>query len=180
MNIYLFSGYAGTGKSYTTALCQSLFPSSKRTAFAKRVKDDVSKLYSIPRQLCDTQDGKKTYVTTSRGDFTVRELMIEFSAHAKQITQNPGIWADYVVEEIQKDPETNTWVIEDWRYKQEYNSLKTAFPSARIHRFRVHRPDIIPSSDPSEHDLDDELMDYDIFNTGTAKDLLQLLQMYKS
>ena len=180
MNIFLVSGYAGSGKSHAAELLQTIHPAARKTAFAKKVKDDVAQIYSIPRHLCDTQEGKKTYVMTSQGDCTVRELLIDYSAHAKKLTNNPGIWADFVVEEIQKNPEFRTWILEDWRYKHEYETMVRAFPSARIHRFRIRRPGVTPSADPSEHDLDDEPVDYDVYNTGNTQELQTLLYMYRS
>jgi len=180
MNIYLISGYAGSGKSHVSALLESIIPHSRRTAFAKKVKDDVADIYKIPRELCDTQEGKKMFIITGQGDRTVRELLIEYATSAKQITCNPAIWADFVVSEIVAHPETNTWILDDWRFKHEYGRLRAAFPAADIHRFRIRNSLERPSADPSEHDLDGEPMDYELLNAGNSQELIQLLHMYKS
>ena len=82
--------------------------------------------------------------------------------------------------EIVAHPETNTWILDDWRFKHEYERLRTAFPDADIHRFRIHNSLVSPLSDPSEHDLEGEPMDYEIVNAGNSQELKQLLHMYKS
>ena len=178
MNIYLITGYAGSGKSHVGTVLQSIV-AAHRTSFAKQVKDDVAEMYRFPRALCDTQEGKRTSIKTENGNRFVRELLIEYATSAKQITENPSVWADFVVKEIINNPDKTTWIIDDWRFKEEYRSLRRAFPSATIHRFRIHNTTVKPSADPSEHDLDDERMDYVILNTSDDE-LVRLLQMYKS
>lgn len=180
MDIYLLSGYAGSGKSHVSKLLEGLYANVRRTSFAKRVKDDVARIYSIPRDICDTQEGKKLFVMTATGDKQVRELLIEYATKMKQTTDNPAIWADYVVTEILANPEVTTWILDDWRFKKEYERLRSAIPSARIHRFRIYNSSVKPLEDPSEHDLDDEPMDFEILNTGTSEELISVLQMYNS
>ena len=177
-DIYLLSGYAGSGKSHVSKLLEGLYANVRRTSFAKRVKDDVARIYSIPRDICDTQEGKKLFVMTC--DKQVRELLIEYATKMKQTTDNPAIWADYVVTEILANPEVTTWILDDWRFKKEYERLRSAIPSARIHRFRIYNSSVKPLEDPSEHDLDDEPMDFEILNTGTSEELISVLQMYNS
>jgi hypothetical protein len=63
------------------------------------------------------------------------------------------------------------FVVADWRYRREYMRIREMCPDVKILRVRIVRPGIIPSEDPSEHDLDTEPMDIILENTGTINDL---------
>jgi hypothetical protein len=69
-------------------------------------------------------------------------------------------------------------VISDWRYRNEYDVIKTFFD--KVVRVRITRPGVFQSPEPSEHDLDGEPVDIEIQNGGslsmlrsTLKDLLR-------
>ena len=171
MNIYLLAGYAGSGKSCAGALLQSMLPNSACLAFATQIKDDVAHVYNIPRHLFDTQEGKQSTVTVSHGTFTLRELLIEYSQHGKDVTNDDAIWAKGVVDEIRKTPTVMNWIIHDWRYTYEYTTLRDAFPQALIHRIRIHRPSVIPQHIPSEQSLENYPVDQTVWNTRDIKEL---------
>lgn len=176
MRIFLLSGYAGSGK--TTAgdlLCGLLGPSTRSTAFATAVKDQVAEMYGFSRHWCDSPRGKQNIISTADcGKKTVRQLLIEHSAAMKWEHGNPGYWADIVAEEIAKEPVAD-WVIHDWRYKREIQTLRVAFPDAQFITLRIQRASVIPLMDPSEHDLDEFVVDHDIQNDTTEHDLKQKL-----
>ena len=92
MNIFLLSGYAGVGKSTIAKQLQGVLPECERTAFAKAVKDSVSKIYGIERYVLDTQEGKQTRV---HGGGTVRDEIILYAERRKH-HEGDGVWAKEV------------------------------------------------------------------------------------
>lgn len=173
MHIYLLAGYIGSGKSFAASCLHTLLQRSRMTAFANKIKDAVAKQYNLPRELCDTQEGKAT--TIQQYNTTVRNLLIRHSAELKAI-YGVTVFADAVVEEIQSSPEILVWILHDWRYVAEYNALIKAFPEAEIHTIRITRLSVSPIDDPSEHELDYITMDHVICNDGTETDIKEKLK----
>ena len=175
MNIWLLAGYAGSGKTTAATILQTYLPKSKLTAFAKRVKDDVAKQYNIDRELLETQEGKSSFIQ----DKTVRDILIEYSAKHKEDTQNPSIWAEYVRDEILQSHNVEHWIIHDWRYSAEYQTLLTI---ANVTTIRILNPSVCPSNSPSEHELDNVITDYVVKNSGSMEEFDIRLQeiIYKS
>lgn len=173
MNIILLAGYAGSGKTTAATILLKHVPKGKCTAFAKQVKDDVAAKYNIDRELLDTQEGKATFYNEL---ITYRDLLIEYSAKVKENTQNPGIWAEKVKEEILKEPSVQTWILHDWRYLAELDVL-SKIPGAVIHTIRLIR-DNKSSNSPSEHELDRTPVDRMIWNIGTIDSLDGALQHF--
>jgi len=166
--IWLFTGYAGSGKTTTAEYFKSKMPSARLTAFAKRVKDEVSVHYNLDRTLLDTQEGKATFL--EHEGKTVRDLLIAHSAQHKEETKHPGIWAYYVKEEMFEHPDVEHWILHDWRYIAELETLQ-AYQS--VCTIRIVNPRIQSSTSPSEHELDGFPTDVTIRNDGTLEDLYQ-------
>ena len=174
MKVYLISGYIGSGKSTAGILLQGLMPDAITVAFGDAVKDDIARIYNFDRRLCDSQLGKLTPIVTPDGvTKTIRQLLIEHSAHMKCIKQDNGIWAKIVAEGMSSE---FNWIIHDWRYKKEYEVLKEHFPDATLITIRINRSGVTPLTDPSEHDLDDYTFQYVIDNDGTRVDLRRKIQ----
>jgi dephospho-CoA kinase len=165
MNIWLLAGYAGSGKTSSAELFQKYLPYSKTTAFAKRVKDDVAALYELDRESLETQEGKAACV----GGKTVRDILIEYSAKHKLET-NPAIWAEYVKQEILESSTIQNWIIHDWRYTAEYQTMLSIL-SATVITVRVVKSSVKVLDTPSEHELDNTVTDYIIHNNGSFQDL---------
>ncbi len=155
-------------------MCKLLGSHVRTGAFAKAVKDQVSEMYGINRSWCDSPRGKQTLVQTDCGKKTVRTLLIEHSAAMKFEHGHSGYWADIVAEEIALDQDVD-WVIHDWRYKREAQTLRVAFPEATFITIRIQRTSVTPLTDPSEHDLDTFAVNHTIQNDGTEYDLKQKL-----
>lgn len=162
MNIWLISGYAGSGKTTAGTILAKSLPNSQITAFAKRVKDDVAKQYNLDRELLETQEGKASKIHQK----TVRDILIEYSAQHKLDTNNPGIWADYVKDEMYENPEIKNWIIHDWRYIAEYQTMLT-IPNTHIITVRIINDSIVASNSPSEHELDNVITDEIIYNNDS-------------
>ena len=165
MFILLISGYSCSGKDTLADLFLPL--GFKKYAMADSVKTFSSERHGFPFSLTQSQEGKATLVksTFSHKEVTVRQLLIEDSLEMKITSQDPAFWACILAKKISKElPEYV--VISDWRYKEELNHLKTIFPDATVKKIRVVRDNIVLSSDPSEHDLDNFTFDYVVKNNG--------------
>jgi cytidylate kinase len=151
----MLSGWAGSGKD-TVAKYMDTF---QRLAFADKLKQDVSAETGIP-----IEDFHTSAKDVPRNSVTPRSLLLKHAFEAKE--KDPYIYVRHVAR-LSKEHENV--VITDWRYKEEYAFL-AANTSARVIRIRVTR-DLVPSTHPSEHDLDDEPFDYFIHNTGSMESL---------
>jgi hypothetical protein len=168
MNFILFSGYIGSGKSFAAEQVHKLIQNSQIIAFGAKVKDDTAALYNIPRHLCETQEGKLTLIPEYGK--TVRDLLIQYSADMKY-AHGDDVWAIIVAETIRNTSHITTWIINDWRYRNELEVLRKAFPDAQFKTIRIHRSTVQSKPFPSEHALDDYLFDHAITNDDTAEEL---------
>ena len=173
MILYFVSGYAGSGKSFAASCLQTLVQDSRLIAFGDAIKDGASKQYGIPRELCNTQDGKATLV----GDHgeTVRDRLIQYSAQQRGLF-GESFFANVVAQVIQTTPTGSSWIIHDWRYPAEYDTLRTIFPDATFMRIRIVRTSIQSMPLPSEHALDAYPMDHSVYNDGTVDELMENLR----
>ena len=173
--IIMLSGWAQSGKDAAAALLEEEFDFT-RVAFADALKRDVATRTGLP--LSD--------FTTAAKDMPLREPCSLYSdartprdillAHALKIrTGNPNFYSELVADVLKTDLK-GRWVISDWRYRAEYETLRSIIQGVRILRVRIERPGIIPSVDPSEHDLDMEPMDIVLHNSGTISDLRTALR----
>lgn len=178
-HIWMFSGYAGSGKTCAANfMCSLLDPTTTYvTAFADAVKDDVAKLYKLPRQMFDTQEGKASIVHTPDGDKTGRELLIDYSLAMKE-AYGDDVWAKEVVRRICAESERRRIrhvVIHDWRYVVEIETLLREFGAFSsefvLHTIQVRRSCVRSMPIPSEHNLDSYPVDIIIDNNGTLDEL---------
>mgnify|MGYP000022194146 CR=1 FL=1 len=163
MHIWLLAGNAGSGKTTAGIILHTLLAQSCMTAFAKKVKYCVALQNDFDLELCETQEGKASIVNGK----TIRQLLIEYSLQQKQLHTN-AIWANYVKEEIMANP-TVDWIIHDWRFLAEYETILT-IPNAIVHTIRVHNPKVLGAQIPSERELDSFPMNI-LLNEGTMKSL---------
>ena len=170
MFIILISGFAGSGKDTAAEFFSTLGFSIYRVA--DNVKRQSALYHGFPLNLTHTQEGKKTLVTSIKTNETqtVRQFLIEDSLQNKIINNDPAFWARLLVSQIKREnPEFV--VISDWRYKAEYDLIKFEFPDSDLIKIRITRNSVIPSTDPSEHELDEEKFNFKIQNNGTINDL---------
>lgn len=93
----------------------------KRYAFADKVKDDVSDLFKIRRDIMDTHEGKNKLISYN---ITVRDIIINYANNKRDEEQD--YWTKIVIENIKKNNYDNI-VITDFRYINEYNTIKNEF-----------------------------------------------------
>jgi len=166
MNILLISGYAQSGKDTVAASCKF-----RRLAFADELKRTCATAHNLNLELFFDNATKDTPLI-GRTE-TPRDLVL---AHARVArAQDLDVYSKQIVSKIRSSQQQPV-VISDWRYLREYEYIVSQFPDAHILRVRVVRDGIVPSSDPSEHDLDDAEMDAVIQNNGTLEELQDAVQ----
>jgi len=153
--IIMLSGWAGSGKDTVAKYMDSF----QRLAFADKLKEDVSAETGIPIEVFHTRAKD-----IPQNSITPRSLLLKHALEAKE--KDPYIYVRHVAKVSSKYDKI---VITDWRYKEEYAFLAEN-TAARIIRIRITR-NLLPSNDPSEHELNDQLFDYHIDNTGTLETL---------
>jgi hypothetical protein len=170
--LILVAGYAGSGKTTAAALLAKLLKpyNVQVAAFADAVKEETSRIYKYPLNLAFTQEGKKSLVYTDDGPKTVREILIEYSLDAKQ-RHGYDVWARRVAEKILSKGPKNPWILHDWRFLHEAQSLKSILKPTRMITVRIERAVIVPMEIPSERELDYVLTTHTIENNGTLADL---------
>jgi len=169
--IFLLTGYAGSGKTTAGEILMKLLENygAKSAAFGDCVKEETALLYDFPLDLAYSQEGKNTVVHTIKGQKTVRQILIDYSLEMKQIHGN-DIWAKKIVDKMCQFPEYFPWIIHDWRFIEELDTIKRSF-YIKIITIRILRPDIVSLDTPSEHQLDDCETDHTVINDGTLEDL---------
>ena len=187
MIIWLIAGYSGSGKTEAAKQMLEILPASTSTTFAKCVKDDVSTIYNIQRDTLETQEGKAAYIDTYESPSseenekdcrkTARDLLISHSSTMKTL-YGDDIWAKYVASEIQSVYALYKHiVVHDWRYIDEYDTLRSRFPLATIKTVRIIRSSVRPMNVPSEHELDDFNTDIVLHNDTTIPDFISMLEL---
>ncbi len=169
--ILLLSGWAGSGKDAVAAILvrDHRF---RRVAFADALKQDAAKHTGVPLNDFHTEAKNqplKHPVPAFPTARTPRCIILQLALQMR--AENPDIYSDTVIAEM-AESDGDRFVVADWRYRREYTRIRDmCSPGTKILRVRIIRPGIIPSEDPSEHDLDTEPMDITIHNNGTLHDL---------
>lgn len=171
--ILLLSGYAGSGKDAAASLLMDEC-GFQRFAFADALKDLVAAKTGIPVTIFHSSQ-KDTVIPPSSKYHpkTYRDLLLEVAKEER--AKDLDVFSRIVATQIQEAASggQRRFVISDWRYKREESFLRSALEAAtyQIMRVRIKRDSVTPSSDPTEHDLDDERMDTVIHNDGSISDL---------
>jgi hypothetical protein len=170
-HIWLLKGYAGSGKD-TSAEILVHNVNGTISSFASAVKDEVAIMYEFQREVLDTQEGKQRPVHFADGTCkTLRDLIIEHGQGQKQLYNDPQYWAKRLAA-----PQTDHWILSDWRFLAELDCLKSRFPEAQIHTVHIQRDSIRPMSSETEHELDGYPCEFVWPNNGSIQDLEQLVQ----
>lgn len=166
------AGYAGSGKTTAAAIMARLLKSHnvKLAAFADAVKEETARVYKYPLRLAYSQEGKKSIVQTEEGEKTVRDILIEYSLEAKK-QRGEDVWAKTVADKIATTGLTDPWILHDWRFLAEAETLKRNLCPQRMITVRIVRSGVVPLDSPSEHELDGLMMTHTIENDGTVSEL---------
>ena len=160
MLIILLRGYSGAGKDTVGSMLVSKH-GFRRFAFADGLKQMIALEYGCSLATLHSPEGKKE-ICAETGE-TWREVMIRVALEAKHL--DPDVFAGLCATEIRM-AKPDRAVITDWRFPNERDVLKRAFPGARFVTVEVRRHDESPVDDESEHALADLWPDFTIDNTG--------------
>lgn len=119
-----------------------------RRAFAEAVKNEVSSLLGRPFP----DDSRKDEICPEYYPFTYRGLCIAVAERRKR-----EVGSHYWAEQLHKNY-NSPLIISDWRFKAEYDYMKTvsSLRTLRIYRSKVEVP---KASEVTEHELDDVITD---------------------
>ena len=174
--IFLLNGWSKSGKDTCADYLVEVHKFHK-FSFAEAAKIQVSKEYSFPYELTQTQEGKDTFLPEHNR--TVRQLVIEYANAMRAKT--PDVWAKIIAKEIQaiiithKDSSIQpiNFVISDWRLLDELLSLQRELYNENIKIIPIHivRPSqlISPVPDTTEYSLLGFPFQYTITNPGTSE-----------
>ena len=170
MKIILLSGWSGSGKD-TVADYLVTKHGYKKFAFATPLKDLAAELYTFPRELADSQEGKRQLWRVGYSEKTIRQILLDVARIDKSRFGN-DIYANETVAEIAKELPDAKIVISDTRYLNEIRVI-LEFVMKENHQFEVWRislrdRDESPVDDISEHVLDTYRADVYISNPGDS------------
>ena len=168
----MISGWAGSGKDAAASILMDEL-GFQRFAFADPLKHDTARETGLSLNHFYDPNMKDVPIEFDGRIVSPRSLLIKAAAAARQKYQN--IYANMIADNIQKSG-AGRIVISDWRYRNEYDVIRTFFGTATIVRIRIVRPGVIQSTEPSEHDLDDADMDVEIMNGGSLSMLRDTLK----
>ena len=177
--ILLVSGWAGAGKDAVANILGTR--GYKRMAFADPLKRHVAAIADIPVAIFHDRATKdlplRTRCPIYPSAHTPRDILLQHARFAREI--DPDVYAREIADEIYENAGIQHWVISDWRYRREYEFIRSNLSQDDydIIRIRIVRPEITPSTDPTEHDLEDEDMDHILENTGTLEDLRRQIEL---
>jgi len=157
--IILLRGYSGSGKDTVGKMLIDKH-GFRRFAFADGLKQMIAHEYGCSIATLHSQEGKQE-ICEETGE-TWRQVMLRVALEAKEA--DPDVFARMCATEIRIAGMPSRIVITDWRFPNERDVLKRAFPAARFIRVEVVRYDQSPVDDESEYALADEWADYVIEN----------------
>ena len=175
MKIILLSGWAGSGKD-TVADYLVTKHGYKKFAFATPLKDLASQLFSFPRELADSQEGKRQLWRVGYSEKTIRQILLDV-ARIDKSRFGQDIYVNETVAQIAKESSDAQIVISDTRYLNEIRVI-LEFAMKEKHAFdvwRINRLTSSPVDDISEHVLDTYRADVYISNPGDALEKLYSL-----
>lgn len=200
-SVILLSGWKQNGKD-TAAEFLSKHYNMKTFALAGALKDAVAEKYRIPREMLDnnykdkwlpqcpayldsspfaTQIYAQVYneLKMSSDDedktiyFTPRALCILEGGLMRAV--NPNHWVDIVAKNIWADDKHETFVISDFRFKNEYDRFVELFGADCVRTIRVNRYSTIDTDSESERQLDRFDFNFTVDNTKDFEHLYRQL-----
>lgn len=177
-----FAGAMYSGKDTATAYLVEKHD-FKRVAFADKLKDSVACLFGIPRQWVDDykDEDLHAYVALHGGDpdplgSTVKRSMSwrEFLQHFGTDMARENFGLDFWIEQAFRQAERDALeegqknlAISDVRFVNEATNIR----QRNGYIVKITRPTARPGVHTSESGVPNELVDYELENTGTIEDM---------
>jgi hypothetical protein len=175
MKIILLCGWAGAGKDATASILVKNY-NYKRYAFADQLKDICSEVYGFPRELADSQEGKKTLWPCGYEKKTIRDLLL-LVGKVERERFGHDIYVRGIIEKLKKLPDDSKIVISDLRYPYELAQMKMFGRNYQydVEVWRIHRKDQVDTTvkDESEHYMEGFRYDRIVTNSGTSMEDLE-------
>lgn len=199
--LILVSGKKRAGKDTAAHIIKQLLPSTKLMAFASPLKNIMATTFNIP--IIKLEDWKNKGATCLHGvppedqedtSFPMqsyRNILQRFGTEAMKEVFGVDVWSELAVKQINRYFEfTDTVVITDWRFPEEYAYVYSAFSEDEEHlgntfdrlmidlvSVRIERDGLDLSDDhSSEVQLDGFKFDHVISNNGTLLELTNKLK----
>lgn len=168
----MISGKAGSGKDFLGDILEKR--GCRRSAFADQLKYITSKIYGIPLQDLNTQQGKKKMYH----DKTYRQILIEESTRYKK--EDKYFFARPVIDRFKISNTSKNGVITDFRFPEEFEYAKKELAGIYdVKTILIKRDAHIQVDDTSERALDIGFyFDYVLDNNGSIHDLKNQLFIF--
>lgn len=166
MKIIAISGDGmGAGKTY---LANKIAPAATRLSMAAYLRSDLSRLYPAYEWYNKTQHYKDTTVVHETGK-TVREMLMTYGASKRQM--DADYWVNYLLDQIyyiynnSKDRDGIVITIDDIRFINEIERLRSSFPTSVVH---AHVISSKAKPEPYDNDHLRDIADYIVQGTAHA------------
>ena len=148
MSIILLRGFSNSGKDFIGEILCNQY-NYTRYAFADSLKNIVAKQLNCSIDILHSQDGKSQVCHTDPLRRTYRQILIDEALRLRNID------SDFFAKQCCKDIKHDKVVITDWRYPNEFQTIKNAFPNYKIIPVYIQRFNQIksPVNNISEYQL---------------------------
>jgi hypothetical protein len=174
MRLIILTGWSQSGKDTVADILVDNYGFTKY-AIADPLKDLCAELYEFPREMADTQEGKRTLWTVGYKTKTIRELLLD-TAKMDRSRFGDDIYINKVLTKVETDKRQNI-VISDLRYFTELTPIKEF---AKVHGttadvWKIVRNGqvISPVDDESEYILETLKPKFILQNPGTSIEALE-------
>lgn len=166
MKIIAISGDGmGAGKTF---LANKLAPADTRLSMASYLRADLSRLYPSYDWYNKAQTYKDSTIVHETGK-TVREMLMTYGASKREVDSD--YWINYLLDQIyyiynnSKDRDSIVITIDDIRFINEIERLRSSFPTAVTH---MHVISSKAKSEPFDNDHLRDMADYIVQGTAHA------------
>jgi hypothetical protein len=173
MKLIVLSGWSESGKDTVADLLVKNAAFTKY-AIADPLKDLCASLYGFPRDLANTQEGKKTVWRVGYKTKTIRDLLLD-TAKTDRSRFGDDIYIKETLQKIQNEGKDRI-VISDLRYMTELTAIQK-FARNNVHWLEIWKvvrdgQETSPVDDVSEYGLTSLQPDWIIQNDGTSIETL--------
>jgi len=173
-SIILIGGAKRSGKDFIGNLIENIISKKQKTlkyAFAKPIKYIASTSLNVSEEQLDEFKNNNESITIGdkKLDITIRDFIALLGTQAIRYSDffEDSIWADIFIDIVNKNPEIDTFIVTDFRFKVEYEKIKSALnDSFRIITLKIENEEaeLNAGTHQSETELNDFQFDYYVDN----------------